>query len=112
MPPKSVMVVHPDSSVRRALQLALENRGIRIATDQTSAGLLACDPGLRPDLVLLDRSVAAGQGIDLLSEISRKWKETVTVFLPEDLGGASLGALLNIVDRLLGMRSTRDLLAV
>jgi DNA-binding response OmpR family regulator len=112
MTPKSVIVVHPDSNIRRALQTALEKRGIRIATDQSSAGLLACDPGLRPDLVLLDRSLAGGPGVDLLSEISRKWKETVTVFLPEDLGAASLCALLSIVDRLLGMQSTRELLAV
>jgi DNA-binding NtrC family response regulator len=112
MTSKSVIVVHPDSKICIALRTALESHGIHVATDRSCTDLLAWNSDLRPDLVLLDRSLVVAGGIDLLSEISRKWKETETVFLPEDLGGGSLGALLGIVGRLLGMRTTRELLAV
>jgi len=110
MPPKLVIVVHPDSKARIALRTALEQRGIPVATDHSCDDLLAWAPERSPDLVLLDRSLSGG--VELLSDIHRKWNETETVLLPEDLGGASLESLLSIVDRLLGMRSTRDLLAV
>jgi len=107
---KLVVVVHPDSKARIALRTALEQRGIPVATDHSCDDLLSWTSDLSPDLVLVDRSLAGG--IELLSDIQRKWQETQTVLLPEDLGGESLGSLLSIVDRLLGMRSTRDLLAV
>jgi DNA-binding NtrC family response regulator len=109
---KSVIVVHPDSAIRIALRTALEAPGILVATDHSAADLLAWNSDLRPSLVLIDRAMVADDGIDLLSEINRKWKETETVLLPEDLSGASLGTLLGIVDRLLGMRTTGELLAV
>src|ERR1043166_7008237 len=110
MPSKLVIVVHPDSKARIALRTALEQRGIPVATDPSGDDLLAWSSDRSPDLVLVDRSLAGG--VELLSDIHRKWKDAETVLLPEDLGGASLGSLLSIVDRLLGMRSTRDLLAV
>ena len=109
---KLVVVVHPDSKARIALRTALERRGIPVATDHSCDDLLAWASDLSPDLVLVDRSLAAVDGVERLSEIRRKWKESETVLLPEDLGAASLVSLLSIVDRLLGMRSTRDLLAV
>jgi len=109
---KSVIVVHPDSKSRIALRGVLESRGIHVATDHSSADLLAWTSDLRPDLVLLDRSLVAVDGVDLLSEIRRKWKETEIVLLPEELGDRSFTTLLDIVDRLLGMRTTRELLAV
>jgi len=113
MPSKLVVVVHPESKVRSTLRGVLEQRGLLVATDHSFRDLLewTCSD-LRPDLVLVDRTLAAAEGVELLSEIHRKWRETETVLLPEDLGGASLGSLLAIVDRLLGMRSTRELLAV
>jgi len=112
MTPKSVIVVHPDSKVRSSLRRTLESRGIHVATDHSCDDLLAWKSDLLPNLILLDRSLAARDGVDLLSEINRKWKEAETVLLPEDLGGGSLGSLLATVDRLLGMRSTREILAV
>jgi|SRR5579862_2522742 len=109
---KSVIVVHPDSGIRILLRTALEARGILVATDHSAADLLGWKSDLRPSLVLIDRGMVADGGIDLLSEIRRKWKETESVLLPEELSDASLGTLLGIVDRLLGMRTTGELLAV
>ena len=109
---KLVIVVHPDSKVRIRLRTALEKRGILVATDHSCSDLLSWTSDLRPALVLVDRSLTNADGVELLSEIQRKWKETETVLLPEDLGGAALDSLLAIVDRFLGMRTTRELLAV
>jgi DNA-binding response OmpR family regulator len=112
MPSKIVVVVHPDSKARIALRTALESRGLAVATDHSCVDLLEWRSDLHPDLVLVDRSLIDRDGVDLLSEISRKWEETQTVVLPQDLAPASLSSLLAIVDRLLGMRSTRAILAV
>lgn len=108
---KSVVVVHPDSKARIALRKALESRGLSVATDHSCNDLLTGDSDLKPDLVLIDRSMLSEDGVDLLSEISKKWKESLSVLLPEDLGSPGFGVLLGHVDRLLGMRSTRELLA-
>ena len=112
MPSKIVVVVHPDSKARILLRTALESRGLAVATDHSCADLLEWRSDLRPDLVLVDRSLIDRDGVDLLSEISRKWVETQTMVLPQDLAPASLASLLAIVDRLLGMRSTQAILAV
>ena len=110
-----VCVVHPDSKVRTALRSTLEAHGCTVATDHCCADLLS-DSNIRPDLILLDRSLLGPEGFDVLSRLSQKWEETEVLFLPEGLAKrvgktAFPPELLHIVDRLLKMRSTRELLA-
>ena len=111
---KVVTVVHPDSKVRIALRSTLEAHGCTVATDHSCADLLS-DASVRPDLILLDRSLS-DEGFDVLSRLSQKWEEAEIVFLPEGMGKettkhAVIPQLLGIVDRFLQMRTTRDLLA-
>jgi FixJ family two-component response regulator len=112
---KLVTVVHPDSRTRGALRSTLEAHGCTVATDCSCADLLS-EAGARPNLILLDRALASTAGCDLLSRLSKKWDEAEIVFLPEGLtAGAGRTVvppeLLRIVDRLLQMRTTRELLA-
>ena len=65
----------------------------------------------------VDRSLLERDGLEILSQLTRRWEESEIIFLPESLN--SLGAaaafapqLLRNVDRLLNMRSTRDILSV
>jgi DNA-binding response OmpR family regulator len=111
---KVVTVVHPDSKVRIALRSTLEAHGCTVATDHSCADLLS-DTSVRPDLILLDRSLS-DDGFDVLSRLSQKWEEAEIVFLPEGMTreatkSAAIPQLLGIVDRFLRMRTTRDLLA-
>ena len=112
MSTKAVVVVHPDSKARILLRAVLEGRGLLVATDHSCRDLLAGPPDLLPHLVLVDRSTIGETGLDVLADIGRKWTEAQTMFLPEDLGPASLRPLLATVERLLGMKSTSELLAV
>ena len=112
---KLVTVVHPDSKTRVALRSTLEAHGCSVATDHSCADLLS-DSGVRPNLILLDRSMLSEEGVDVLSRLNHKWNEAEIVFLPEGLTAktgqtAVLPELLRIVDRLLQMRTTRELLA-
>lgn len=52
----------------------------------------------------------------MLSQLNKKWEETEVVFLPEGLASemgkiATTPELLRIVDRLLNMRTTAEILA-
>jgi len=113
-PSKLVTVVHPDSKVRIALRSTLEAHGCSVATDHSCDDLLS-DSSIRPDLILLDRSLLGEEGSKVLSQLNRKWLETEIVFLPEGLASekakAAAAQILPIVDRLLKMRTTRELLA-
>ena len=111
--PKVVTVVHPDSKLRILLRSALEAHGFTVATDHSCADLMTGDSGVRPDLILLDRSLLGEEGIDVLSQLNHKWVEMEIVFLPEGLSAKSpsLDQIINNVDRLLKMRTTRELLA-
>ncbi|RPH48145.1 MAG: response regulator [Planctomycetota bacterium] len=116
-PSKTVTVVHPASRVRIALRGTLEHHGWAVATDHSCADLLMGDSGVRPDLILLDRSLLADDGSDMLSLLRQKWEDTEIVFLPaaitnDDQIPGYLPQLLGIVDRLLKMRTTREILAI
>lgn len=110
---KVVTVVHPDSKIRILLRSTLEKRGYTVATDHSCKDLMTGDSGVRPDLILLDRSLLGEEGLDVLSQLNRKWIETEIVFLPEGLSptSSSFAQILNNVDRLLRMKTTRELLA-
>ena len=113
---KTVTVVHPASRVRIALRKTLENQGWAVATDHSCADLLVGDSGVRPDLILLDRSLLGGEGSELLSQLRQRWEDAEIVFLPAavtDDGDITnyLAPLLGVVDRLLKMRTTREILA-
>jgi DNA-binding response OmpR family regulator len=112
---KLVTVVHPDPKVRIDLRSTLEAHGCAVATAPSCADLLS-DSSIRPSLILLDRSLLGEEGSKVLSQLNRKWLETEIVFLPEGLAnemGRTVATLqlLPIVDRLLKMRTTRELLA-
>ena len=114
---KVVTVVHPDSKIRIALRSKLEAHGCTVATDHSCADLLTGESSVRPDLILLDRSLLSAEGIDVLSQLSQKWDETEIVFLPEGISteigkSASTSQLLTTIDRLLQMRTTREILAI
>jgi DNA-binding response OmpR family regulator len=112
-----VTVVHPDSETRRFLQSALQAQGRTVVTNPTWSALLSDRSAVDPGVILLDRALSGPDGIEVLSLINQKWVESVIVFLPEGLEDpgtrlSSVRALIRNVERLLGMQSTRDLLAV
>jgi DNA-binding response OmpR family regulator len=114
---KAVTVVHPDSKVRIALRTVLEAHGCAVATDHSIGDLLSGADDFRPNLILLDRSLLAREGIEVLSQLNQKWEETELLFLPEGLGAenqrsALTSQLLVVIDRLLSLRTTREMLAV
>jgi FixJ family two-component response regulator len=113
---KNVTVVHPDSKVRIALRSILESHGCAVATDHSCSDLMTGESPCRPDLILLDRSLLATEGFGVLSQLNQKWQEMEIVFLPEGIKADSAKTeatpqLLKIVDRLLRMRTTREILA-
>ena len=114
---KAVTIVHPDSRIRIALRGLLEAHGCTVSTDFSCADLLAGKSDVRPDLILADRRLVEHEGLDVLSLLRRRWDESEIVFLPDtvtDEAGATALAtqLLRIVDRLLQLRTTSDILAV
>src|SRR3989442_11059974 len=114
---KAITVVHPDSRIRIALRKVLETHGCAVATDHTCSDLMSGKSDVRPDLILVDRSLLDHEGLDILSQLNQKWDETEIIFLPEGMSGGSgtlafESQLLRIVDRLLGMRTTREILSI
>lgn len=114
---KVVTVVHPEAKTRIVLRSILEAHGCTVATDHSCSDLMTGESGIQPDLILVDRSLLDQEGIDVLSQLSQKWAETEIVFLPEMSAAetartAFVAQLLRIIDRLLGMRTTREILAV
>src|SRR5689334_23220783 len=114
---KSVMVVHPDSKVRILLRSLLEDHGCTVATDHSCADLMTGSADARPDVILVDRTLLSREGIDVLSDLSRRWQEAQIVFLPEGLAGAGARAAIGpqlegVVDRMLSLKPTREILAV
>jgi FixJ family two-component response regulator len=114
---KAVTVVHPDWRIRIALRTLLEAHGCTVSTDYSCSDLLTGPSDVRPDLILVDRPLLDHEGIDILSRLGARWTDTEIVFLPEGLTAecgisAVASPLLQIVDRLLEMRTTRDILSV
>ena len=112
---RSVTVVHPDVQVRIALRSILEAHGCTVTTDHCLRDLALAAGGIVPDLILVDRSLLAREGIEILTELSRKWNESVPVFLREGLTADAVQTsfrpqLLAIVDRMLELALTRDIL--
>jgi len=115
--PKAVTVVHPDSRIRIALRSMLEAQGYVVATDFSCTDLMSGRSDVHPDLILVDRSLLNREGLEILSQLTRRWSESEIIFLPESLNSTNAAAafapqLLRNVDRLLKMRSTREILAV
>ena len=114
---KAVTVVHPESRIRIALRTLLEAHGCTVSTDYSCGDLLSGNSDVKPDLLLVDRRLLEHEGLDVLSQLTAKWQECEIVLLPESVndeaGAKALASqLLRIVDRLLEMRSTRDILSV
>jgi len=114
---KAVLVVHPDSPVRLLLRSLLGARGRTVWTGHSWSDLLSDRSGDAPDVILMDRSYLDREGMDVLSLCRRKWNDAEVVLLPKGLEtvsapGDNLLQLLGHVDRLLSMKTTRELLAV
>src|SRR5581483_5558099 len=113
---KTILVVHPDSKVRGRLRSLLEELGRDVRAGQSWSRLLS-DPSLvAPAVIVMDRSYLGREGLDILSLCRRKWTDTEVVLLPEGFetassGGDSFVQLCRHVDRLLSMKSTKELLA-
>jgi len=115
-PSKVILVVHPDSHMRSHLRHLLQDQGRTVLTDHSCSDLLSDPRGDTPAVILLDRSFLDQEGIDILSLFRRRWNDTEVVLLPAGLENPSTGResmiqLLRHVDRLLSMKSTKDLLA-
>jgi len=114
---KTVVVVHPASHVRIHLRSLLQDAGRTVLTDHSWSDLLSDRSGDVPAVILMDRSVLDQEGIDVLSLLRRKWSDTEVILLPEGLESTStqrdnMTQLLRNLDRLLTMRSTKELLGV
>jgi len=113
---KTILVVHPDSRVRALLRSLLEDQGRNVWTGHSWSDLLSDPSGDAPAVILMDRSYLGLEGLGVLSLCCRKWTDTEVVLLPDGFetassGGDSFVQLLGHVDRLLSMKSTRELLA-
>ena len=114
---RSVTVVHSDVEVRSVLRTILESHGCAVTTDHSLRDLASTKGDNRPDVILVDRTLLACEGIDLLTELNRKWGDAVTVFLPDGLTCDSEKSslrpqLLAIVDRMLALKPTREILTI
>ncbi len=114
---KAILIVHPDPNVRAALRQLLEDQGRTILTDPSGSDLPSEPWADAPAVILMDQSYLDREGVDVLSLCRRKWNDAEIVLLPQGLETAgprreSVLRLLGHVDRLLSMKSTRELLAV
>jgi DNA-binding NarL/FixJ family response regulator len=110
---RTVTVVHPDSQSRIHLRTLLQDRGLIVLTDHSWVDLLSDREATAPGVLLLERSLIGAEDlIEVLSRIRERWPETHIVFLPEDPSPASTALLLLHIDRLVCMKSTRDVLGV
>lgn len=112
---RTVTVVHPDSRIRISLRTLLEGHGCTVATYPSCADLISGKSDFQPDLIFIDHSLLASEGIDVLYQLNHKWDEAETVFLSENLSHEMMKPgyapqFLLIVDRLLQMQTTRELL--
>lgn len=115
--PKVVVVLHPESQVRMLLRSVLQDARRTVLTDHSWSDLLADRSSAVPSVILMDRSMLDHAGMDVLSQLRQKWSEAEIVFLPEGLlrpeaTQVALSHLTRHVDRLLSMKTTRELLAV
>lgn len=114
---KTVAVIHPDAQARILIRSILQSRGHAVISDHSCSDMLADRSGASPAVILLDRSLLDREGIELLSQLAQKWQDSELFFLPKgsEIAGAmsvSLPQVVANVERLLAMRSTRELLAV
>jgi DNA-binding response OmpR family regulator len=112
-PSRAVMAVHPDSEMRVMLRSMLEAHGCTVATDHSCGDVLARN--VQPQVILVDRSLLPHEGIDVLTQLNQRWPEAQIVFLPEEMDHTTKGSLepqlLGIVERMLKMRPTREILS-
>ena len=112
-----VTVVHPDVGIRILVKSLLEAHKCAVSTDHSLRDLARTEHVIQPDIILVDRTLVSQEGIDILTDMNRKWEEAHIVFLPEGLttevpNSRLAPQLLAIVDRMLQLKSTRDILAV
>ena len=114
---RSITIVHPEVKVRIALRSIFEAHACTVTTDHSLRDLASTKGDVCPDVILVDRAQVTQEGIEILTELNRIWEEAVIVFLPEgltsDIPQSTLRPqLLGVVDRMLTLKSTREILSV
>jgi DNA-binding response OmpR family regulator len=83
-----LLLVEDEKPIREGLKDRLEREGFRVADAQTLAEALRALEG-NPDLVILDRRLPDGEGLDLVRELRARGRSTPVIVLsargmPED----------------------------
>lgn len=114
MDSKIVTAVHPDSQVRILLRCVLQDRARTVLTDHSWRDLLADGGAPQPSVLLIDRSFIGEHGMDVLHLLHERWPDSEILILPEALEVEerrrdAMVQLLRHVDRLLAMKTSREL---
>jgi two-component system NtrC family response regulator len=76
-----VLVIDDDESVRRIVQLQLEEAGYQVLTASDAAGGLAVAEEQAPSLIITDLKMPGGSGMDVLHRIRAGHPETTVVMI-------------------------------
>jgi len=77
----NVLVVDDDPVVRELLLDLLVGEGCEASASATAAELQTALTGPQPDVVLLDRQLPDGDGLELLPLVKKQWPETEVIIL-------------------------------
>ena len=80
MSPASILVVEDELSIQRGLQDQLQREGYRVTVAGSVAQALASLPA-RPDLVVLDRRLPDGDGLQVLHDLRARGDRTAVIVL-------------------------------
>jgi DNA-binding NtrC family response regulator len=78
---QSILVVDDEKSLRRVVQVQLEQRGFRVSTAENAADALVQLGRARFSLVLTDLRMPGRSGLELLKEVRRLYPETAVIVL-------------------------------
>jgi len=92
----SILVVDDDPEVRESLVSLLAAEGCAASTCATAAELQRALTGPQPDVVLLDRQLPDGEGLELLLLVKKQWPETEVIILT---GFGSFDAAVEAIKR-------------
>lgn len=98
MAQKKVLVVDDDPKVRVLLRRCLEGDGFSVQEAQDGAGVLASIAEQLPDLVTLDLSLGAEDGLDIAREIRRSHDIPIIMVTGKD----------DVIDRIVGLELGAD----
>jgi CheY-like chemotaxis protein len=70
MPLKTILIADDDTALLRALAVRLESEGYRVVTTQDAYHAFERARSLRPDLMILDINMPAGNGFSVLERMA------------------------------------------